>query len=285
MNRREFSATLAIAAAAGIVRPRALFGTGQQATVFDWRPINDSMRVAFGAGGNVMAVAGGGRTLLVDTKNPGYGGVLRAEAESFGGPLERVINTHHHGDHIGGNPFFTGEVPVIGQARGVARATASGTSTLEGIREDPIARLERMNQQLRDMEISGAAKNEGSKSMADFIAMADDIDGRAFAATETFDTEFEVRIGSTVIELRHIGRAHTDNDTVCIPGHGEIGDVHGLQGFHDYFDILRAFVGKEIDAGRSRDQITGMQPPEFRDWSPRRLDQNLGIVYDELTSG
>jgi len=334
-NRREFSATLAIAAATGLVRPKALFGAGQQATVFDWRPINDSMRAAFGAGGNAMVITGGGGTLLIDTKNPGYGGVLRAEAEAFGGSLQRVINTHHHGDHIGGNPFFTSEVPVVGQTRGVARATASGESTLEGIREYPIGRLESLTQRVRDMEISGAAKNDGSKSVAAFVAMARDIDGKAFAATETFDTELEVRVGSTTIELRYIDRGHTDNDifawapeanvmhggdlffnglhpridtgadattvgwqrclkamielcdsdTVCVPGHGEISDVGGLQSFYDYFDILRAFVQKEIDAGRGRDQITEMQPPEFREWSRQRLDQNLGVVYDELTSG
>ncbi|HJN47661.1 MAG TPA: MBL fold metallo-hydrolase [Acidobacteriota bacterium] len=121
-NRREFSTTLALASASGLVRPRATFGIGQQSTVFDWRPIRDAMRVAFGAGGNVLAVNDGSSLVLVDTKNAGFGEVLRAEAESFGGTLESVVNTHHHGDHIGGNPFFTGGVPVYGQERGVARA-------------------------------------------------------------------------------------------------------------------------------------------------------------------
>ena len=45
-NRREFSTTLALASASGLVRPRATFGNGQQSTVFDWRPIRDAMRVA-----------------------------------------------------------------------------------------------------------------------------------------------------------------------------------------------------------------------------------------------
>ena len=123
-NRREFSATMALAAAAGVLRPRASFGLGQQATVFDWRPINRSMWVGFGAGGNVLAISDGGGSLLVDTKNAGYGQVLRQEVESLGGTLEAVVNTHHHGDHTGGNPFFTGEVPVYGQSRGVERTTA-----------------------------------------------------------------------------------------------------------------------------------------------------------------
>ena len=76
-----------------------------------------------------------------------------------------------------------------------------------------------------------------------------------------------------------------DNDTVCIPGHGDISDIDGLRSFHGYFDILRSLVQKEIAAGRTREQIMEMQPAEFRDWPANRLNQNLGIVYDELTSG
>lgn len=333
MDRREFSVMLGLAAAAGVVRPRALFGSGQQATVFDWQPINDTMHAGFGAGGNVMVIAGGGGSLLVDTKNAGYGRVLRAEAEAIGGPLQQVINTHHHGDHIGGNPFFTGDVPVIGQARGVARATASGQQTIEGLREDPAGRLERLQRQIGGMEISADARAAGAESAESFVAMAESLQGSAFAATETFDSELEVTIGTTRVELRHISRGHTDNDlfvylpqanvihagdlffngihpfidvsadatttgwqrcidamievadagTVCIPGHGPLSDVEGLRAFHGYFDTLRAFVQRQINAGRTREQITEMQPEEFNDWPPARLNQNLGIVYDELT--
>ena len=336
-NRREFSTTLALCAASGLVRPRAAFGVGQQATVFDWRSINDSMQVAFGAGGNVLAVTDGGSLLLVDTKNAGFGKVLRSEAESFGGTLESVINTHHHGDHIGGNPFFTAaDIPVYGQERGVQRALRAGSQTLAGILRDPIARLQRLEQQVQNMDVATPARNAGSESVAAFIAMGDEqMTAMNFTATETFEDEFEVEVGSTTVELRHIDLGHTDNDvfvfiddasvlhggdlffnglhpfidtsadattvgwqnclaemidvanndTVVIPGHGEITDIDGLRDFSNYFDILRDFVQKEIDAGRSRELIMEMQPPEFDDWSPRRLNQNLGIVYDELTAG
>ncbi len=335
MNRRELSTTLALAAAAGLVRPRAGFGGGQQATVFDWRTINDSMHVAVGGGGNVLAVSDGGNLLLVDTKNAGYGKVLRTEAEARGGRLRRVINTHHHPDHIGGNPFFTGEVPVVGQSRGVARASAFGEQSIAALKEDPVGRLERMNRQVRGLDTSAEAKAVGSESMAAFVAMAESMEGTDFAATETFDDELEVTVGSTRVELRHIDRGHTDNDlfvflpeanvihggdlffnglhpfidvgagattmgwqrcidamieaaddeTVCIPGHGDLSDIDGLRSFRGYFDILRTFVQGEIDAGRTREQIMEMQPPEFREWPANRLNQNLGTVFDEITAG
>ena len=334
-NRREFSSTLALAAAAGMALPRRLLGLTQQDTVFDWRPINERMRAAYGAGGNALVVSDGGRSLLIDCKNAGFGGVLRAEAEAFGGPLAHVVNTHHHGDHIGGNPAFTGDVPVVGQARGVARATEGGNSTLEGIRSDPAGRLERLERQVQNMEISAAARRAGSESLAGFVAGAAEMEGTDFAATETFDDELEVRLGTLVVELRHIDRGHTDNDlfvlipaanvlhggdlffnglhpfidtgagattvgwqrclaamveqcdadTVVIPGHGELSDVNGLRAFSGYFDTLRRLVQQAIRDGRTREQITALQPVEFSDWPAARLNQNLGVVYDELTAG
>jgi glyoxylase-like metal-dependent hydrolase (beta-lactamase superfamily II) len=333
-NRREFSSTLALAAAAGMALPRQLLGLTQQDTVFDWRPINERMRAAYGAGGNALVVSDGGRSLLIDCKNAGFGGVLRAEAEAFGGPLAHVVNTHHHGDHIGGNPAFTGDVPVVGQARGVARATEGGNSTLEGIRSDRAGRLERLERQVQNMEISAAARRAGSESLAGFVAGAAEMEGTDFAATETFDDELEVRLGTLVVELRHIDRGHTDNDlfvlipaanvlhggdlffnglhpfidtgagattvgwqrclaamveqcdadTVVIPGHGELSDVNGLRAFSGYFDTLRRLVQQAIRDGRTREQITELQPVEFSDWPAARLNQNLGVVYDELTA-
>jgi len=334
MDRREFSVTLGLATAAGLVRPRALFGSGQQATVFDWRTINDSMHVAFGAGGNALALVDTGSLVLVDTKNVGYGKALLDEAETFDGTVSLVINTHHHPDHIGGNPFFTSQVPVISQSNGVPRATAFGEATIARIMEDPIARLQEMTDQARDMDITPAAKQLSSGSVAEFVAMVEKLKPADFAATVTFDSEAERTVGSTVIQMRYVDHGHTDNDlfvwlpqanvlhcgdlffnglhpridvgagantvswqrciaamvatanddTVCIPGHGEISDVKGMQAFNDYFDILRDFVQKAIDAGNSRDEIMLMQPPQFQNWPPARLNQNLGIIYDELKS-
>jgi glyoxylase-like metal-dependent hydrolase (beta-lactamase superfamily II) len=239
VDRRELTLTLGLAAAAGLVRPRALFGAGQRATVFDWQPINDSMRVAFGAGGNVLAVAGGGNLLLVDTKHVGYGQVLRAEAEAFAGPLQRVVNTHHHPDHIGGNPFFTGEVPVISQSRGTQRAASFGSETLIGIRQDPVGRLEQMTLQVRNMDISPDAKNAGSESMAAFAAMAGDLEPADFSATETFDDALEISVGATRVELRHIDRGHTDNDIFAYFPEANV--LHGgdlfFNGLHPRIDV------------------------------------------------
>lgn len=331
IDRREFSTTLALAAAAGIVRPRAVFAGAQSATVFDWQAVGDGLNVAFGAGGNVLAVADGGSLMLIDTKNAGYGQALQVEAEGLGGALLVVVNTHHHPDHIGGNPFF--DVPIVGQTRGVDRAAAWGEGAIASVREDPVGRLEDMLQQVRNMDISSAAKSTGSDSVAAYVAMTENLSPSDFSATETFDTDLTLTVGSVAVELRHVDRGHTDNDafvflpaanvlhggdlffngihpridvgagatthgwqrcldamiataddeTICIPGHGALSDVDGLRDFRGYFDILRAFVQREIDAGRSRDQIMEMQPPQFQDWPTARLNQNLGIIYDEIT--
>ena len=240
MDRREFSVTLGLAAAAGLVAPRVSFGA-QRGTVFDWQPINDSMRVAMGGGGNVLAIASGGNTLVVDSKNPGYGKVLRDEAADFGGPVSTLINTHHHGDHSGGNPAFSADLPVYGQANGVPRTAASGEQTLAAIREDPVGRLERLQRQFNNPQspLDASAREAGSESMADFVAMAERIDPSAFSASETFEDGAEVRIGSVNVQLRHIENAHTDNDAfVYMPDANVMhcGDLF-FNGLHPYIDV------------------------------------------------
>jgi len=240
MDRREFSVTLGLAAAAGLVVPRVSFGA-QRATVFDWQSINDSMRVAMGGGGNVLAIASGGNTLVVDAKNPGYGKVLRDEAEDFGGPVSMVLNTHHHGDHSGGNPAFSGDVPVYGQANGVGRTAASGQQTLGAIREDPVGMLERLQRQFTNPNspLDASAREAGSESIAEFVGMAESLEPSAFSASETFVDSTEVAVGDIAVELHHLGNAHTDNDAfVYIPGANVIhcGDLF-FNGLHPYIDV------------------------------------------------
>ena len=51
---------------------------------------------------------------LVDTKLPGFGPTIVDRVKSVTNkPITRIINTHTHGDHTGGNPFFGGQVETI----------------------------------------------------------------------------------------------------------------------------------------------------------------------------
>ena len=125
ISRRGFLG-LGLAASAGLaVLPRAawaLQSAGQPAakpaagatkTLFEWKSLHAKAWAAIGQGGNSLVITDAGETLLIDTKMPVFGDILRREAESTVGTLTMVLNTHHHADHTGGNHAFTKDLPLL----------------------------------------------------------------------------------------------------------------------------------------------------------------------------
>ena len=66
------------------------------------------------SGGNVAVFITEGGVTLIDTKLPGFGPTIVDRVKSvINKPITRIINTHTHSDHTGGNPFFGGAVETI----------------------------------------------------------------------------------------------------------------------------------------------------------------------------
>ena len=72
-------------------------------------------QTAFSGGNTAVFITDAGVT-LVDTKLPGYGPTLLERIKTVTNkPVTRIINTHAHGDHTGGNAFFGPTVESIVQ--------------------------------------------------------------------------------------------------------------------------------------------------------------------------
>jgi len=66
------------------------------------------------SGGNVAVFITDGGVTLVDSKLPGFGPTLVERVKSVTNkPITRIINTHTHGDHTGGNTFFGASVETV----------------------------------------------------------------------------------------------------------------------------------------------------------------------------
>ena len=82
-------------------------------------------------------------------------------------------------------------------------------------------------------------------------------------------------------------------DTIYVYGHGNpkfgvTGAAADLGVMRDYLTALLEHVGREIGAGRTREQITAAENfaafPDFHQPPPNRFAANLGVAYDELTN-
>jgi glyoxylase-like metal-dependent hydrolase (beta-lactamase superfamily II) len=230
-------------------------------SLFAWRPLTPRVSLVEGNGANSVVIADGRDVLLVDTKEAGFGGALRAEVErAVGRTVTCVVSTHHHTDHVMGNPAFTADVPVIAQRRARARTIARATKALVELvtaSEQGIDPFEVHVADLRDWApyyghvrlddgVCGEFESlvEGARNAVRGVAHASDRAAalapiaQRFAPTETFESDRTLRVGGLEVELRHRGAGHTDGDVVVVvPAEGivVVADLVyvGLQPFID----------------------------------------------------
>src|SRR5262245_26132001 len=86
----------------------------QQPASLEIQKVKDNLYVITGGGGNTAAFITQKGVVLVDTKLPGNGpGILEKVKTVTQNPVNMVINTHTHGDHVGSNSAFTGAVEFV----------------------------------------------------------------------------------------------------------------------------------------------------------------------------
>ncbi|MDZ7778965.1 MAG: MBL fold metallo-hydrolase [Gemmatimonadota bacterium] len=243
LSRRDFASIVA-GAVAGLALPgsarglddlgvRMLGGRARgrhQVRYFQWHAIGERVRVAMGGGGNTLLYVGSNGALQSDGKNFGLGRILRREAEAEGRPVTRFVNTHHHGDHSGGNDGFS-DLVRLAHGNAEPRIVATAESNLDRAREA----LPRTLAQLREQDAPSAAVAD----VEAMLAALDDLTPGAFAPTETFESERELALEGRPVEVRWASRGHTDGDAfLYLPEENVLhcGDLL-FHGRHPYVDV------------------------------------------------
>jgi cyclase len=74
-----------------------------------------------------------------------------------------------------------------------------------------------------------------------------------------------------------------DDETIVVPGHGEITNVSGLREQAEFFRVVREAVGAAIKDGATRDAAAELPMAAYDGYeSPERRPMTLRAVYDEL---
>jgi glyoxylase-like metal-dependent hydrolase (beta-lactamase superfamily II) len=133
----------------------------------------------------IGVVIGAAGAVVIDTRAvPSQAEELRDDLRRLtDAPLAAVINTHHHYDHSFGNATFR-PAPIWGHARCAATLRERG-------------------------------EDDRQRVMREMPALADELARVEITPPDvTFDDVGELDLGDRVLELRHLGRGHTDNDAV-----------------------------------------------------------------------
>jgi glyoxylase-like metal-dependent hydrolase (beta-lactamase superfamily II) len=304
-SRRDFFATSAAAALlAALGRPGFSHASlQQQAAQPVFTPIRRNVGYFTMRGGTIGYLVNPGAVVVVDSQFPPEAKACLDGLNSRSGnrPVDFLINTHHHGDHSGGNLSFRGSAKKV-----VAHAKAD-----EHMRQPPGAQpptdqlypdttfTETWSAEVGDERVRarhyGRAHTSGDAVItferANVAHMGDLMFNQRHPVV---DRAAGALIRNWITVLERTPRDHS-NDTVYIFGHANTGlAVTGGQSdlahFRDYLGALIAFVEAQVKAGKSRDEILAMRDPlkgfetfgRFGQAGPR---DPLTCAYEEVTAG
>jgi cyclase len=153
---------------------------GPAAQTIQVEKLKDNLFLLRGGGGNTAVFVGSDGVTVVDTKIPGWGQPLLAAIRNLTSkPVVRIINSHTHYDHVGGNVDFPVTVEVVAHVN------------------------TRVN-----MERALPPKGAESRVPPDVFKA----NGGRNMANRTFNDQLTIGAGADRIDLHYFGRGHTNGD-------------------------------------------------------------------------
>lgn len=247
-------------------------------------------------GGTIGWLATNDAFVIIDSQFPESARACLAGLEKkTGHQLDALINTHHHGDHTGGNSVFREKAGLIVAHDNVPELMK--LSSDEGSEPaypnktfEKSWRLEAGDETVHATHY-GPAHTGGDSviyfEQANVVHMGDLVFNRMNPYT---DRPAGASIHNWINVLETVA-AEYPSDAIYIFGHGNpefgvTGSRKDLYVLRDYFTAMIEHVENGIEAGKTRENITALEKleefPQFQyaDWWT--LSQNLEVVHDEI---
>ncbi|MGE3342042.1 MAG: MBL fold metallo-hydrolase [Vicinamibacterales bacterium] len=303
LSRRDFLSTTALAAGAGILGRSPMLEAWQQQTPPPVNPVFTPIRrnVGFftGRGGTIGYLVDARGVAVVDSQFPDSAKLFIAglNERSNSRPVDRLINTHHHGDHTGGNNEFRGLAKrVVAHERAAALVKAAAERPNAAPQLVPDATFtnewrEEIGDEWIRAEHYGRAHTGGDAVItferANVAHMGDLMFNRRIPV---IDRTNGALVSNWVSVLEKTVADH-NNDTTYIFGHAGgsfpvTGSRAELMFFRDYLTALLEHTRAAVKAGQTREQFTASRAvlPKF-DVFGEHSANTLGILFDEITQG
>lgn len=262
--------------------------------------LGDNMYMLEGQGGNVTVAVAKDGIIMVDGQYAALHDKIKAAISVISSqPIKYLVDTHFHGDHVGGNePFARDGAIIISEVNVKNRLAAGTTNGLTGVKTPPLA--------------------------------------PAALPAKTYTGAFHIRLRGRVADLKHIEHAHTDGDTYVwfktanvlstgdtftngrypnidfanggnikgmiaatdaylkladaktriVPGHGPLADRAALTEYRAMLVTARERMAKLVKDGKSEDEVVAAKPFADLDtqWAPTELASKnfIRVVYHSL---
>jgi len=218
------------------------------------------------AGGNITLLVGDDQVVLIDDGvEPIAAALIDSVEEIAGRPVDFVINTHVHGDHVGSNAAYANAGAIVVAHDNIRKRLATDPTEAGG--PDGLPHVTFSNE---------VTFHAGGHTARVFHVAAAHTDGDAaiqftdvnviHAADVHFNYLFpyiDLDNGGTVAgfiagQLRLIALA--DDDTIIIPGHGPLASRADLQVAVDMLIDAEARIKKLVGQGMTQDEVVAANP-------------------------
>lgn len=260
--------------------------------------VSEQIYMLEGAGGNIAVFTGEDGILMIDAQFAELSEkILSAIKEISPHRITYLVNTHHHGDHVGGNENYNVEGATIIAQHNVRRRMAGPQSKRDGspAEDKPIAALPTITfSEGLNVHINGEAvevthihnaHTDGDSFIyfpnANVLHMGDCLFNERFPY-------IDMKSGGTVKGyLRAIEKALSivNAETKIIPGHGRLATVQDLKNFQEMFLTIKERVHTAMNKGASiEDMDIDALIEGYESWGEAFIDGPtfIGFIVTEL---
>jgi cyclase len=229
-----------------------------------------------GQGGNITVAVGTDGIIMVDGQYaPLHDKIKAAIAAISPLPVKYLINTHFHGDHVGGNePFQNDGAIVVAQDNVRVRLAAGTTNGISGAKTPPAAAGALPKQTYIGgsitLEVGGRkaelthvtnAHTDGDTWVyfadANVLCTGDTMNNRKGYQTIDFANGGDIR---GMIRATNAYLKLADDNTKVMTGHGALGKKSDIAEFNEMLKTARERVEKLFKEGKSEAEVIGARP-------------------------
>lgn len=249
-------------------------------------------------GGTILFMLSKDGIVVVDSQFPEQSQHLIDELKKQSQqPFRLLVNTHHHGDHSGGNIAFKGlaahvlahENSKINQER-VAKEKKNEATQLFPDQTYTTTWCEKIGNEELCLHYFGAGHTNGDSFVHFKKANIVHVGDLVFNRRHPFVDRSAGANISSWIKVLDTATSTFDKKTKFVCGHAAAGyDVIATRDevklFGAYLTKTLAFVAAEIKAGKTKEEIIKTTAiPGAPEWKGDGIDRPLGAAFDELTS-
>jgi cyclase len=260
-------------------------------------PVAGSVYMLEGAGGNIGVSVGEDGIVIVDDQFAPLAPKIKAALKGISDkPVRFVINTHWHGDHVGGNAQFGADSTIIAQENVRERMMVGSKPPMRDVKPYPKEALpiitfnDRATVHLNGEDIKAihfaAGHTDGDSiiyfTKSNVIHMGDDFVTYGFPFV---DLESGGSVEGMIVAVEKVIATAPPNAKV-IPGHGKLSTVEDMKPYVQMLKETFAKVQAGMKQGKTLDQLKQEKVlAGYEKWNGDFIstDKWIETIYHDLT--